>query len=68
MAEVGKLEKLMLQGLSGGFDANIAFDDLRRQLVHIGFDERTRGSHPIFTPADVAEILNLQDKQGKTKP
>lgn len=68
MAEVGKLEKLMLQVLSGGSDANIAFDDLRRQVVHTGFDERTRGNHAIFTRADVAQILNLQDKQGQARP
>lgn len=65
---MGKLEKLLLQVLSGGSDANIAFDDLRRLLAHFGFDERTRGSHHVFTRTDVAEILNLQDKQGKAKP
>jgi virulence-associated protein VapD len=65
---VGTLEKLLRRILSGTSDTNIAFDELRRVLAHFGFDERIRGSHHIFTRADVAEILNLQDKQGKAKP
>lgn len=65
---MGKLEKLLLQVLSGASDANIAFPDLCRLLARLDFDERVRGSHHIFTRANVAEILNLQDKQGKAKP
>lgn len=65
---MGRLEKLLLQILSGSGDANLAFDDLRRVLIHYGFDERIRGSHHIFTRGDVVEILNLQAKQGKAKP
>jgi HicA toxin of bacterial toxin-antitoxin, len=37
-------------------------------LRHLGFDERIRGSHHIFTKEGVGEILNLQPKDGKAKP
>nr|WP_199291101.1 MULTISPECIES: type II toxin-antitoxin system HicA family toxin [unclassified Sphaerospermopsis] len=36
-------------------------------LIKLGFDERIRGSHHIFTKEGVEEILNLQPKQGKAK-
>jgi hypothetical protein len=36
-------------------------------LSHLGFDERIRGDHHIFTREGVAEILNLQPRQGKAK-
>lgn len=38
----------MLQVLRGTSDANIPFDDLRRLLTGLGFEERIRGSHRIF--------------------
>jgi hypothetical protein len=34
----------------------------------MGFKERIRGSHYIFTREGVEEILNLQPKVGKAKP
>ncbi|CAN5731959.1 hypothetical protein BH23GEM5_BH23GEM5_16800 [soil metagenome] len=37
-------------------------------LLHVGFEERIRGSHHIFTREDSAEILNLQPKGNKAKP
>jgi virulence-associated protein VapD len=58
------LEKI----LRGTSDANIPFDDLRRVLENLGFDERIRGSHHIFSREGVAEILNLQPKGNKAKP
>ena len=36
-------------------------------LIRLGFDERIRGSHHIFTKEGVEEILNLQPKQAKAK-
>lgn len=54
--------------LRGASDANIFFDDLRRALQHLGFDERIHGSHHIFSREGVAEILNLQPKGNKAKP
>ena len=49
-------------------DANIRFKDLCALLVHLGFLERIRGDHHIFTRDGVEEILNLQPKAGKAKP
>ena len=46
--------------LSGSADRNIRFQDLCSLLVALGFTERVKGSHHIFTRPDVEEILNLQ--------
>jgi hypothetical protein len=43
-----------------GEDANIRFSELRALLSRLGFAERIKGSHHIFTRDGVAEILNLQ--------
>jgi len=37
-------------------------------LRHLGFDERIRGSHHIFTKEGLEDILNLQPKEAKAKP
>ena len=37
-------------------------------LSHLGFAERIRGDHHIFTRDGIAEILNLQPRGGKAKP
>ena len=49
-------------------DANVPFETLRALLRRLGFDERTKGDHHIFTKDGVEEILNLQPKGGKGKP
>ena len=41
---------------------------MQRLLAKLGFQERIKGSHHIFTRAGVAEILNLQSKGSKCKP
>lgn len=56
--------KTLERVLCGMSDANIAFDDLCGLLRHLGFDERVKGSHHIFTRDGIAEILNLQSKKG----
>jgi hypothetical protein len=65
---VAKRSKILLQVLRGTSDANILFDDLCQLLRQLGFAERIRGSHHIFTKDGVEEILNLQPKGGKAKP
>jgi hypothetical protein len=37
-------------------------------LKRLGFNERIKGDHHIFTKDNVEEILNLQPKNGKGKP
>jgi hypothetical protein len=36
-------------------------------LRELGFDERTKGSHHIFTMEGIPEILNLQPRGAKSK-
>ena len=64
---MAKYDKLLLRILQGTSDANIRFDDLCSLLRHLGFEERIRGSHHIFTKEGVEEILNLQPKGAKAK-
>ena len=65
---MGKHAKLLERILSGRADANVRFFDLVQLLLHLGFDERTRGDHHIFMRNDVEEILNLQPKGSTGKP
>ncbi len=65
---MGKHEKVMSRVLLGAADANIAFDDLRGLLLHLGFEERTRGSHHLYRKEGIAEKLNLQRSGNKAKP
>src|SRR5438270_11903650 len=64
---MSKVTKTLDRVLRGNADANIRFGDLRALLSHLGFAERIRGSHHIYTRDGVAEILNLQPKGGKAK-
>jgi len=41
---------------------------MRQLLLRLGFDERTRGDHFIFSREGVEEILNLQPRGGMAKP
>lgn len=65
MGRYGKLVETILRGQS---DANIGFEDLRGLLLHLGFQERTRGSHHVFRRAGVEERINLQREGSKAKP
>ncbi|QSV54899.1 MAG: type II toxin-antitoxin system HicA family toxin [Dolichospermum sp. UKL201] len=60
-------DKLLAKILSGASDTSISFEQLCQLLIRLGFDERIRGSHHIFTKEGIEEILNLQPKQGKAK-
>jgi len=64
---MGKYEKLLQQILRGTSDANISFDDLCQLLRHLGFEERTRGSHHLFRRQGIEEKINLQRDDGKAK-
>lgn len=54
--------------LSGVSDGNMEFLTLCHFMTRLGFDERIKGDHHIFTRIDVEEIINLQPKCGKAKP
>lgn len=65
---MGQKEKLLLKILSGTSDANIPFDEMCNLMRSLGFQERIRGSHYIYTKDGMEEILNIQSKGGKAKP
>lgn len=61
---MGKWAKVRQRLLGGQSDQNIAFDDLTGYLRHLGFVERVKGSHHIFTREAIEEIINLQTLPG----
>jgi hypothetical protein len=65
---VGKYQRLLQVILLGRSDANIPFAGLCHLMRRLGFEERIRGDHHIFTMSGVEEILNLQPKGSKAKP
>ena len=61
-------KKFLQKLLSGLSDKNIRFNDMRKLLLDLGFNERIKGSHHIFYRNDVIEIINLQPlPDGKAK-
>ncbi|AOY81403.1 MULTISPECIES: type II toxin-antitoxin system HicA family toxin [Moorena] len=64
---MGKYEKLLQKILTGTSDNNIKFSELCQLLKKLGFDERIRGDHYIFTKDNVEEIINIQPKGTKAK-
>ena len=64
---MGKIEKTLRSVVSGTSDANVTFKELCNLLIRLGFAERIRGDHFIFTRPDVEEILNLQPIGSKAK-
>jgi hypothetical protein len=64
---MGKYAKLRERILAGRADDNIEFTELRHLMIRLGFHERTRGDHHIFTRKGVEEIINLQPKGSKAK-
>jgi virulence-associated protein VapD len=61
-------ERLIQRILRGQSDANIRFADLRALMRHLGFDERTRGSHYLYRRRGVVEKVNLQRDGANAKP
>lgn len=53
--------------LTGTSDNNIKFDELRQLLKKLGFEERIKGDHYIFTKDNVEEIVIMQPKGSKAK-
>ena len=65
---MGKFDKLIEKILLGGADANIDFDELCGLLKGLGFSERQKGSHHIFSKPGLEEMVNLQRDGNKAKP
>lgn len=60
--------KTLAKVLRGSSDANVRFNDLRRMLRAMRFDERIRGGHYIHTRSGIIEIINLQPRGSLAKP
>ncbi len=65
---MGPDDKLLERILRGTSDADIPFDRMVHLLRRLGFEERVRSSHHIFTKDGVEEILNLQPRGARAKP
>jgi len=66
---MSKLKKTLDQILSGRQDQNVRFTELCGLLQALGFEQRIKGSHHIFTFDGIAEIINLQPRSnGQAKP
>lgn len=68
MRGVTRHAKILDRLLSRFADRNLRFDELCALLHALGFAERRRGSHHIFTRDGIPEILNLQPRGGQAKP
>ena len=64
---MSKQEKLLETIVRRESNANIPFTDLCNLLLKLGFEERVRGSHHIFTKLNVDELINLQEDRAKAK-
>ena len=64
---MGRYQKLLQHILIKKGDANVPFDGLCQLLCRLGFDERIRGDHHIFSRAGVDDILNLQPRGAMAK-
>ncbi len=63
-----RLGKVLEILLTGEAVANIPFTDLCKLLEKLGFEQRIRGSHHIFTRKNIVEIINIQAIGAKAKP
>ena len=65
MARTDKTFRVVVAGTG---DANLRFADLRKLVIALGFEERVKGDHHVFSRGGVAEIINLQPlRDGKAK-
>ena len=65
---MSRLQKALDKILRAQADVDLDFDTLIAILKRLGFSERVRGSHHIFTHPRVDGILNVQPKGGNAKP
>ncbi len=64
---MGTFENTLEAILRASSDQNVAFGDLRHVLSRLGFHERIKGDHFIFSRDGVMEIINLQPIGNKAK-
>ena len=64
---MGKYEKLLSTILKGTSDNNINFSQLCQLLIKLGFIQKVKGDHFIFTRKGIEEIINIQPKKSQAK-
>ena len=65
---MSSFSKIVNRLMLGASDANIKFSELRYVLERLGFSERIKGDHYIYTLKGVMEIINIQPKGAMSKP
>ena len=61
--------KRLLKRVASGSLQNVGFQDMANLVEGFGFvPRRTKGSHHIYSHADIPELVNLQNAGGKAKP
>ena len=60
-------KKTLNKVLRGSSDSNVSFVDLCQLLLALGFDERIKGGHHIFSKEAIEEIINIQSIGSKAK-
>ncbi|MFH1075315.1 MAG: type II toxin-antitoxin system HicA family toxin [Pseudomonadota bacterium] len=64
---MSRYQKLFQHILMKKGDANVPFDRLCQALHRLGFEERIRGGHHIFSKKGLEDIINLQPKGAMAK-
>lgn len=64
---MSKIEKLYEEIVTSQSAESIRFDDLVHVLRRLGFSERIRGSHHLFTMEGVTDLVNIQRKSADAK-
>ena len=64
---MAKFENTLQAVLRGSSDQNVDFGDLRHALLQLGFQERIKGGHFIFSKHGMVEMINLQPVGSKAK-
>lgn len=62
-----KSKRVLRDILNASKDASIRFADLCRLLRDLGFSERTKGSHFVYTRDGIQDIVTLQESGGFAK-
>ncbi len=65
---MSRVRKVLERVLNAQADAAIRFLSLRSLMKALGFEERIRGDHYIYTREGVTEIVNLQPQGALAKP
>ena len=63
-----KYQKLLEYILLRRSDSNIPFFELCKLLKKLGFTERIKGDHYIYSKQNIPEIINIQPKSKMAKP